>query len=732
MFSSAKQRRTRIRRSFHFISFNWRADRLIRTLPVRMRDCLQPGDIIATLRRVGEADAGRILLVHRFMLRRGEHGRHLLCIPGNVSNSHLPRGDQPALDISNVIAPINTRGDRIVYVDSVHLKEKHSGERESTKARPVPLLGTLGNGEKYVIYRCSLFVDAFNTSSMYVSAKYEGVYIQPLTVSADCKVDSASARVISLVPPGVDLAPVIRRFVKDFTDTLRRAMYVYDANGEKRRVIVDVVNIVGDTLGLNAFLDMKGHNALAFCHRCNFNRITKAEHLGNTCMSDGITWGNTMGRRTADRQRAIRASSPPLDVFEYLGMDEVLTDVHAVLYHWQDELRRCRAVIPQLSDGRRLVSSEFDPFIGSSIGIDHLLGGMGKDLLRGLLKCISSPNLRAKFGAVVINLAREKVLFNIGQIISKKKKELSTMSLSTLYIIIPFVSKAFALILKEIPSDVASPVRLEMAELWELFTNLVGSIWDKGRDHQLDKFKYRNSMRVAFNNFWVCLRKVCNVSEEMENACSIPSEGVIEVKKMAQPYRLCHECLKLMEKPNTHRLQEYFVEQKYCWNHGVWMGELSLERVHQKLKAALKRSNKKEEQLLAMNSIRFWDWQGRLTALLNSEEIHLRESFALLIGRNFLDGPVHPTVPVIQAITRNCKMTIPEEETRRRTYNSSRDDVYSVHTITSNSIFHTAVHDCIKMGCELIGNGEIAHNNNEEEDSFIILDKLSSFPPRRG
>jgi len=236
-------RSSAIRNSLYFIPFQWRAEALTRTLRVKARNCIQPSDIIATIAPVDPTDSTRILIIHRCILRCGEYERHIVCIPTSVSTSSLPQPDCVSLNEAAFISTVNSRGDRIVYVDKILMKEKHGGERVHPTASKIPVTRTLENGEKYVIYRCSLFVDAFLATTMYVQAKYEGVYVQPLTVSAERKVDSASARVVSLVPPGVDLTPIIKQFYDDCLETLKTATYVTDANGEKRRLIMDVVNI---------------------------------------------------------------------------------------------------------------------------------------------------------------------------------------------------------------------------------------------------------------------------------------------------------------------------------------------------------------------------------------------------------------------------------------------------------------------------------------------------------
>jgi len=73
------------------------------------------------------------------------------------------------------------------------------------------------------------------------------------------------------------------------------------------------------------------------------------------------------------------------------------------------------------------------------------------------------------------------------------------------------------------------------------------------------------------------------------------------------------------------------------------MGELSLERAHQKMKTALMKTNGKEEHIQVMNAVRFNDWLGRLTSVLkpngNAISLHVAECGRLLHGRNVLAQP---------------------------------------------------------------------------------------------
>jgi len=265
-----------IRDSLQYSSFNWPAstpDDFVRDADIHLK---QPGDIIAILRPTDDDDLSRILLVHRFIKWRGERDRFVLYVP---ATAHLPGSDATALTdelLDEIVRPLCSRKNRILNVTKVELIEKRPTGRGPSKFEKIPVTGKLASQENYAIYRCSLFIDGFS-SSIFTSAHYHGIYLQPLSIPSESRVDPASSRVLTLVPPGVKVGKVVKHIVSDLMTSYRVGRRTTDSSGAPLTIFIDLVNLVGDTPGMNAFLDVKGHNSTAFCHRCRYSRTFKPQ-----------------------------------------------------------------------------------------------------------------------------------------------------------------------------------------------------------------------------------------------------------------------------------------------------------------------------------------------------------------------------------------------------------------------------------------------------------------------
>ena len=73
--------------------------------------------------------------------------------------------------------------------------------------------------------------------------------MQPLSLATDLRKDSSSARVLSVIPSGFLVSCVLRRLASDVVQGMTCGRAVVDANGQTRRLFLDVVGILGDTVG---------------------------------------------------------------------------------------------------------------------------------------------------------------------------------------------------------------------------------------------------------------------------------------------------------------------------------------------------------------------------------------------------------------------------------------------------------------------------------------------------
>jgi len=553
-------------------------------------------------------------------------------------------------EFEKYLEPISSNGARFSYVRKVELSQMHQGPRGPDKAPAVPLLGKLKNNDRYVIYRCTLFIDAFSSSS-FTAANYHGVYLQPLTVPTRSRTDSASARPLTLVPPGVSMREVLDIILTDLMAFYTTGCSVVDSTGRERTLFVDIVNLVGDTPGMNAFTDMKGHTSTAFCHRCRFSR-TYVKTVGNACLGKLDCAMRTASRRTGDRHRTVRASAPPAGVLDRLGIPENPSRTRLALYKWQDEIRATRGTVPVTSEDRPVVPSDFDPFQGTAIGFDHVFAGHFSDLLNAAFCCLPTTPSRKKFEKAMLSLMATKHQPQQARLYSYEKSRLLKMSTTQKYVLLPFVPLAYAVTINGLDgADVdAEPITSPHSEYRKLILealvslcSLVGCIWCIPRWSTSNLAPYDDVLKSTFRCHWRNLAMLCDVPEAMELACKDKDNVTLNKKKIPKEYKSRFMCIRYLEKPNTHRLHEYVIEQILDWSHPIWMGELSLERAHQKMKTALQKTNGKEEHLQVMNAVRFNDWLGRLTSVIHSNggsvSLHVAECSRLLHGPKIASGP---------------------------------------------------------------------------------------------
>jgi len=119
--------------------------------------------------------------------------------------------------------------------------------------------------------------------------------------------------------------------------------------------------------------------------------------------------------------------------------------------------------------------------------------------------------------------------------------------------------------------------KLIQKTLFSLCT-LVGRIWDISQENSGDGAYNRNALESAFRLHWGNIEILCNVPEEMEIACKDKDNVTLSKEKIPIEYKAKFQSIRYLEKPNTHRLKEYIIEQLQGWSHPIWMGELSLER----------------------------------------------------------------------------------------------------------------------------------------------------------
>jgi len=612
----ADERTAALRTALTYFNYTWPYPSIDTIVNNNDRLLVQPSDICAILRPSGGNSDDRLVFVHRFLTTPGERRRFVFIIEGDADLLPLDGIDshpEVVRALATDFGPANTKTQDI---QSAKILARHGDIRGWRRFSAAPLLGHLAGeaNEPYVIYRCTLYVDAFVTGTGKVS--FNGIYLQPLSIPPRCRTDGASARVVAAIPPGVSQAEVMRHLIDEYIAHVQTGAIVIDGNGQRRRVFVDIVNLLGDTPGMNAFIDVLGTSGDAPCHRCNYHKLPPGG-LESRNVGQLGTWNETASRRSGDRHTAIRQMQVPADAYQRLGMKANPNEACSLLYYWRHQLYNIRHLIPSTTEGTRVVPHLFDPHASVAIGPDHVIGNHLDDILNAICSSLPPTGARRPFISVVNTLTKERSLPTENRMFAGESHTFDSMQLTQKYTVLPFIALSYDLAINALDDEpeVYTDYRTKLSVLLHTFTTFIGQLWRRADSHPTRSDDYIAALRTAFTRYWTALAQVIEVPDAMHDIYT-NDEGVVNVfSGEADGWRLVYNTIRILDKPNLHRFLEHAIEQGLFYSHACWTGELSLERTHQRLKAVMRKTNKKQEQVLMMNAARFNDWQGRLTCL---------------------------------------------------------------------------------------------------------------------
>lgn len=512
----------------------------------------------------------------------------------------------------------------------------HVGTRGTSRSTAAPIFGKLENGESYVVYRCLLYSDGFILHKG-TQSTYEGLYMQPLCVTADGRRDSSSARTLATIPPGVAVSDVIRHHVvKCVVDGAVRGRRTLDGDGNVVWVFLDVVAVDGDTPGLNALIDV-WHTAQSGCSWCSYDwRQETAAH--NKYSGHHGTWLRGAWRRTVVRHRAGRLMKAPAAILRSTGVRPTVLPKHTSLYEWRDALLQQRSQVPKTSEGTPVVPACFETYTATVIAPDHLLSGHFNDVLRTAVCVLGTPGLRAQFEGVLLQLVREAECGSQNRLFVNEERHVLTMRISDLYSLVPFAAEAFALVIRAIPGSAidTSPLK-RVLQVLRTAAALIHCMWtsrelcledDAGEGTAADverrtlqaRVRHNDSVRSTFVSHMQSLSDMWRLDEADANAMLDDNGQVLVGGSFPSALRARYDSVQETDCPNTHRLRELYVQHMLMWSHASWLSELSLKCAHQRVKRIQKHSNNHGEQHLAMRAIRFNDWQGRILSCVRQSE----------------------------------------------------------------------------------------------------------------
>ncbi len=400
---------------------------------------LKPGDVVALIRPLRSRSGStlltnadkdsRILLVYRFWIESDERVRHAIWIPGGVDLTSCCEISHPLDSFCRAFDEPGTHF--YLPISTVNLIAMHLGRRGPDRFSPVSSIGLLENGEKYCVYRFLLFWDGFEVQTG-KSASGDGVYLVCLNLPLEARSSPNAVRVVSLTPPGVKAEAAIFSIMDDLKTGMTEGFLDVDATGEKRRIFLDLVGIVGDTPAINAALDVIGHTGSSFCHVCRSVRRS-ATTIGSRYTSLSSHGMATAHARRFHQQQAVRDSGARRETCTQLGMKQCPSRAQIVLHDLRSAIISTKGQVPLTKDGCPVVPSILDPYRACLIAPDHLLTSHMRDCLNLAIQLMPTPEFRATFESFLLASMRDCHMSPQNRLIDPEKRCLYSMSMSDLY-----------------------------------------------------------------------------------------------------------------------------------------------------------------------------------------------------------------------------------------------------------------------------------------------------------
>ncbi len=262
----------------------------------------------------------------------------------------------------------------------------------------------------------------------------EGLYVQPLGIGPSTCNNTCSVRVLSVVPTTSLFHAVGRRLVADLVDGMRRGRTLRTADGILRRVFLDHVAFLGDTPGINAFLDVLGHNGLACCHRCAY-RTGNKESFHNYYMSSSVSWHDTTVRRTPHRHDAVRLMRAPKEWLRDCGVLGHYEFGKSFLLQLWDACANVKANVPKTSGGECVVPCVFEPYSASQIAPDHLFSALCRDALNAASRSCSTRTYRVRFERLILRLMDDRRGTRQRHVFDHRRQTMLALTITEMYAI---------------------------------------------------------------------------------------------------------------------------------------------------------------------------------------------------------------------------------------------------------------------------------------------------------
>lgn len=682
-----------------------------------------PGDTVTLLRSLSHGqESGRLLFLNRFWCIEGEARQQLLWVPDlssvreNVlSAAKTKPEDCPFLSIfktptsavrventlvssaaenESMSAPIRVvlwvprkrqadRGVGNVGPCPDKMSHDHGSAHGNSNTEHVPrsasASGKLKTGEKYFTYRLALYHDGF-VYAQGRPASAEALYMVCLSLPRRRRHCRSAVRIISLAPPGTDIAEIYDAVLDDVLKGASEGFQAMTADGTSVRVFLDLVAIVADTPAGNALLDVLGHTSNAPCHLCRFRREVRPASLARYTAT-GVSSRFTSAARHWKVHEAIRRCEPRDDELQALGMTNASRMRRLPLHRYAERLETYARLgeLPVDVHGRSVVPGCFDPYHAVVVAPDHLLCGIFRDSVNAAIALFPSPDQRRLFNSILLSALEDAGLPGVeNELVNASQASLHSMTMSSTYAIAVVAAHALRVTVAAISRDASGTRCQSVPEKLRECITVVASAADLIYLFHVPECESRpKAFGDSFvQEFDVRARKhlgniedICKSDVDSGSGVTSRGRGRGRARSHAPRRSLGDDCVwgnasptgmarsglaetarKHLDKPNVHRLLELAHMYLPSFGHGSFLSELMFESAHQSVKRSLERANKFWlPHITALRHILLNDFKARLAALegaaRKNEDNALRGCVRLLFGREALQLCGDGTVP---------------------------------------------------------------------------------------
>ena len=477
---------------------------------------------------------------------------------------------------------------------------RHNADNEGSATVMMKAFGVLEDGSNYAIMRCLLYTDDFKPHG-FRQASCGGCYILPLGVPPWERRGVNSIRILGVTPTGVSSNHIVRAVSSDIANCSSVGIPVEFPDKTKLTLFLDIVGYLGDYPAMVHMLDVTGVHGVAPCNFCTFRRastINTDVSSWNGCetssygYSSSIHSANLSFRRSKDRMRVCRSARSG-DELKEVGLRDLTEEQvkQLPLHYLSDCLEAVRHGVPKDINGNPVVPCNFDPYLSCVVAPDHLLAGLGQDILQAVLSLLR-PEQRIRVSLLSTHTLAaagynaESALLAAG---SHKVHQMSFSSLANYFIVVPWAVRV--------------TTKLEALRAKDgNFEHITQSV------RTLSIFGLFLFQRLRHMTYYIPRRPVDGDTEVQFKERKCGKEYVGELQRLCVQYvsfinRLCGLSERVrgqVDKPNLHRSLELYFHSIPRIGHASLFRELILESGHQPLKKGFKSSNNHDAHIFAM------------------------------------------------------------------------------------------------------------------------------------